>query len=77
MEKLLNPDEMAAMLGVRTSTIYQWTHRKFIPFVKIGKLIRFRQSDVKDWLDKKSSSGRPTRKLPVTDLGIFRSGHRK
>jgi excisionase family DNA binding protein len=38
------------MLGVEQSTIYAWTHRKTIPFIKLGKLVRFRLSDVESWL---------------------------
>lgn len=65
MEKLLTPQEIADILGVQPSTIYQWTHQGYIPHVKIGKFIRFRLADVSKWLDAKSISGRMTRKVEL------------
>jgi excisionase family DNA binding protein len=38
MPKLLTPQEIAEYLGVKPSTIYQWTHQGFIPHVKLGKI---------------------------------------
>jgi len=38
MNKLLTPQEIAEYLGVQPSTIYQWTHEGFIPYVKIKNL---------------------------------------
>ncbi len=70
MNKLLTPDEVAELLSVRKSTIYQWTHQGFIPHVKLGKFVRFKESDVSKWLEKRSSNGRGTRKANLTDIGI-------
>ncbi|MGD8535282.1 MAG: helix-turn-helix domain-containing protein [Candidatus Aminicenantes bacterium] len=53
MIKLLTPEELSQILHVKISTIYQWTHMGTIPFVKIGKLIRFKEDDVKEWIDKR------------------------
>ena len=57
MEKLLTEPQIAEHLGVRTSTIYQWTHQEFIPHVKLGKLVRFRECDVVKWLEDRLSPG--------------------
>ena len=61
MEKLLTPQEMADILSVQLSTIYQWTHQEYIPHIKIGGLLRFRMTDIANWLDKRAVRGRPTR----------------
>lgn len=61
MDKLLTPQEIADLLGVKKSTIYSWTHQGFIPFVKAGRLLRFRQSEVISWVAKRADKGRENR----------------
>ena len=68
MTKLLTKDEVAEMLGVKPSTIYQWTHEGFIPYVKIKNLVRFRQSDIDKWIEDRANNGRKTRKVEVREL---------
>lgn len=58
MEKLLTVTEIAEILGVKVSTIYQWTHQEYIPHIKIGGLLRFRIADIMNWLDKRTIGGR-------------------
>ena len=54
MEKLLKPEELTELLGIELSTLYSWTHRKRIPYVKAGKLVRFRESDVLAWIERQT-----------------------
>ena len=61
MENLLTPQEIADVLGVSKSTIYQWTHQEFIPHVKLGRFVRFRQSQVEKWLAQREIKGRKSR----------------
>ena len=49
-ERLLTPEEQAEKLRVKLSWIYAQTRQKKIPFVKIGKYIRFREREVEAWL---------------------------
>jgi len=65
MEKLLTPDQIAEYLGVKKSTIYQWTHEGYIPYVKLGKFVRFKVSNVERWLEKRSTEGRVRRHIEV------------
>jgi prophage regulatory protein len=67
MDKLLTPQQIADVLGVQKSTIYQWTHQGFIPHVKIGRLVRFRSASVEQWVEKRSSHGRAGRAPSMTD----------
>ena len=71
MENLLTPEQMADKLGVKLSTIRQWCHYKFIPYVKLGRFVRFRESAVQAWIEKRSVEGR-TKRIPDTDLGRAR-----
>ena len=50
MEKLLTPEEISRILNVRLSTIYKWTHMGTIPYIKVGKFIRFKEKDIKEAL---------------------------
>lgn len=54
MEKLLNPSQLAEILGVRPGTIYSWLSRGIdVPYVKIAGTVRFREKAVMDWLMEK------------------------
>ena len=70
MVKLLNVTEVAQLIGVQPSTIYQWTHLGFIPHVKVGKLVRFKPDAVMKWIDATETGGRKNRKYDIRDLGV-------
>ena len=50
MDKLLTIDELAVIIKVKKSTIYQWVHLRLIPYIKVGRLLRFREEDIQKWL---------------------------
>ena len=52
--KYLSPQELAGMLSVSVTTIYGWTSSRTIPFLKIGRLVRFEGSRISSWLKQKS-----------------------
>ncbi len=57
MEKLLNIDEVAEILGVTKATIYSWTSQNKIPHVKLTKrLLKFREREIMEWISQKSVS---------------------
>jgi len=49
---LLTVDEFAAALGLSPKTIRQWTWRRAVPFVRVGRAIRFRQETVEEILNR-------------------------
>ena len=55
-EKLITVEELAAKLNVPVSWVYQRTRRgtKAIPFIKVGKHIRFDIDEVIEFLRKNS-----------------------
>lgn len=53
MDKLLTIDELAEVLSLKKSTIYQWVHLGLIPHMKVGRLLRFRERDIEKWLSSK------------------------
>ncbi|MDD3012385.1 MAG: helix-turn-helix domain-containing protein [Candidatus Gastranaerophilales bacterium] len=46
MQTLLDVTQLAQMLKIEVSTIYDWVHKKKIKYIKIGRLLRFRQEDI-------------------------------
>lgn len=53
LEKLLNPSQLAEILGVSPGTIYSWVSRGVdIPHVKIAGTLRFRERAVENWLEE-------------------------
>ncbi len=83
MEKLLKAEEVAEMLSVELSTIYNWSHKgkrgvSKIPFLKVGACLRFRQSDIEAWLCPKERESKPQPdKEPEIKKPKTKTGHRK
>jgi excisionase family DNA binding protein len=50
-EKLLTIDEVCVKLGgVRPWTIRGWVSQRKIPFTKVGRLTRFPETRINDWI---------------------------
>ena len=47
---LLTLQEVCGLLKVSKAYIYSLTHLKKIPHIKMSGLLRFRRSDIDDWL---------------------------
>ena len=53
MEPLLTLDDLAEYLQIPKRTIHGWRYRREGPTaIRVGKHLRYRQSDVVDWLDE-------------------------
>jgi excisionase family DNA binding protein len=53
--EILTPDEVAALLRVAPSFVYEKTRRRSrdpLPTHRIGKYLRFRRSEVLAWFDR-------------------------
>lgn len=60
-EPLANAKDIAQLLNVKPSTVYEWARTKYIPCVPIGGCIRFDRTEVDKWLREKRRAGRKTR----------------
>jgi excisionase family DNA binding protein len=60
VEPLLDTATIAEKLGMSVSTIRKWVHFGFIPHVKLGRAVRFREKDVEAWIEERTEKGRPT-----------------
>lgn len=51
LSELDGPEALARRLGVPLATIYAWNYKGTGPkYIKIGKHVRYRRSDVEAWL---------------------------
>lgn len=51
-DKRLDVPAAADFMGVKPPTIRKWILRRQIPYIKIGKLVRIRQSDLEKLLER-------------------------
>ena len=49
-ERWLSVEEIAAHLGVNPDTIYKWIERKRLPAHKVGRLWKFKATEVDQWV---------------------------
>ena len=52
MERLMTAKQVSELIEVKPSTVYQWVHVGLIPYVKIGKCVRFKKNELFRWIDK-------------------------
>ena len=52
MERLMTAKQVSELIEVRPNTIYQWVHLGLIPYVKLGKSVRFKKIELFRWIDK-------------------------
>jgi len=63
IEQLLTARELADLLGFQAGTIVDWAEAGTIPSFKLGGRLRFRESEVAEWLEQH-------RRDPVTSGGV-------
>ena len=57
MEKrILNMDDCAKYLGLSKGTLYVWVCRRKIPYLKVGRLVKFDMRKIEEWLKENSVS---------------------
>lgn len=55
-EKLLGVKELTERTGLKPSWIYAQAEAKKIPYLKLGKYLRFRWSEIEAWLESHRSA---------------------
>ena len=58
-EKLLTASELEAWLDIDVNTVYGYVQRGLIPYIKIQSNVRFRRTEIENWLE--THSYRPKR----------------
>jgi excisionase family DNA binding protein len=44
-------DELSQYLGIKTSTLYAMVGERKIPHYKVGRLVRFKRSEIELWME--------------------------
>jgi excisionase family DNA binding protein len=71
MSKLLTMDEASEYLGISKLTLYGWVSARKLGFIKIGRLVKFKQEHLDRWIDQHTFNARTAAQEHVDD----RSGH--
>lgn len=50
--QLLTITELADRLGTRVRHVRRLVQERRVPYVKVGKLVRFDSTEISDWLDE-------------------------
>lgn len=58
-ERLMTTDEIAEFLSCSVSTVRRFAARGEIPHYRLGKLLRFRRSEVENWLTRRQFGAVP------------------
>jgi excisionase family DNA binding protein len=51
----LRPREAAAMLGISGRTLWTWTKAGLLPYVKIGRTLRYPADDLRRWISQQAA----------------------
>ena len=54
-EELLTINELILLLNIKESHLRSLIFRQEIPFIKVGRLVRFKPEQIKKWLEEKLS----------------------
>lgn len=45
--------ELSEYLDIKANTLYSWVSMRKIPYIKMGRLVRFDLKEIDKWIDKK------------------------
>jgi excisionase family DNA binding protein len=57
-QRLMAVNDAAQYLAVSSSTLYGWVHQRRIPFVKVGRALRFEVADLDDFIQRNRTQAR-------------------
>ena len=59
-ERWVDVEEVAKHLGVRRESVYRWIDKKGLPAHRVGRLLRFKLSEVDEWVRRGSRRDKET-----------------
>jgi excisionase family DNA binding protein len=51
---LLDVRELSELTGLSPYTLYSWINQRKIPYVKVGRLVRFEPKKIEKWIEENS-----------------------
>ncbi|MCA9608442.1 MAG: helix-turn-helix domain-containing protein [Spirochaetaceae bacterium] len=77
-ERWVGVDDVAAHLGVGKDSIYRWVENRGLPARKVGRLLRFKLSEVDAWVEAGGGEGgRPAAPQVSTSTARSKKGRRR
>lgn len=58
--KLLTPTDVSALLSVSLHTVYYWVERNEIPFIRVGRHLRFVSDEVLNFFRRRTEDSKPS-----------------
>jgi excisionase family DNA binding protein len=58
MRKLLTMAEASEYLGISKLTLYDWVCSRKIVFIKVGRLVKFKQEHLDKWIEQHTVKAR-------------------
>ena len=58
--RLIGIDDAAKFLSISTSTLYGWVWQRRIPFIKIGRAVRFDLGDLERFIQANRRAANPS-----------------
>jgi excisionase family DNA binding protein len=68
-EGLLDVGQVAEMLKVSAATVRRWVLQGYIPYMKIGKAVRFSNSGIEKWVGSKCADPKGREGVENADIG--------
>lgn len=59
MPDYLTLDELCTWLKIKRATVYEWVRTGYIPYAKIGRLLRFDRAEIVAWVNDRRPANRP------------------
>jgi excisionase family DNA binding protein len=67
MSKLLTIDQASEYLGISKLTLYGWVSARKLGFIKVGRLVKFKQEHLDRWIDQHTIKARPAAQERLED----------
>jgi len=75
-EPWVGVDEVATHLRVAKDSVYRWVEAKGLPAHRVGRLLRFKLSEVDEWVQQGGGGDGPTGSAPTSSKRSSRGGKR-
>ncbi|PIP36722.1 MAG: hypothetical protein COX20_04170 [Desulfobacterales bacterium CG23_combo_of_CG06-09_8_20_14_all_52_9] len=62
-ERWVGVIDVAAHLGVAKDSVYRWIDERGLPAHRVGRLFRFKLSEIDEWVRQDNGQAMPTRRL--------------
>jgi len=56
--QLMTINQLSEVINVKKKTLYDWAHKGQIPYIKLGRLLRFDLAEIETWLKRRKCKTR-------------------